>query len=89
MTTVFNSVESRSPELTIVWITPRPDRFPDEQAGRYGLHASPVLRSLVEYQHGTASGYWRGCHCVDCTIAERDYRRLWRQRRQVTKAGAP
>lgn len=28
-------------------------------------------------KHGTRSKYARGCHCPDCTQANRDYQRSW------------
>lgn len=81
MRPAFNTVESYSRDRTIVWITPRPERFPDEQAVRYGLHAAPIR--AAEW-HGTVNGYdHHGCRCTDCKAARRQYDREWRARRRI------
>lgn len=34
-------------------------------------------------EHGTHSAYVLGCRCADCTAANRDYMRAYRQRRRT------
>lgn len=57
-------------------------RVTAKRGGHHFFLATPAPEEKSQFSCGTRRGYKLGCRCEDCTGAQRDYMRVYKQRRR-------